>query len=48
MSRDPYVNDHTNFHNSSFSTDIGQGAVEWMSLNRSAQPRKKLKQISPA
>jgi len=48
MSYDPNSNDHTKFHESSLSTIMGQGAVEWMSLNRSAQTCKKLKHAFPA
>jgi hypothetical protein len=48
MSRDPDVNDHTIFHKSSLWAIMGQRAVGWMSLNRSAQTRKKLKHAFPA
>ena len=48
MSRDSDGNDRVVFHKICLSSIIGQGAVEWMSLNRSAQARKKLKQAFPA
>jgi hypothetical protein len=48
MSYDPNSNDLTTFHNSSLSAIMGQGVVEWMSLSRSAQTRKKLKHTFPA
>ena len=48
MSRDPHVNDLTIFHKSSLWAIMDQGAVGWMSLNRSAQTRKKLKHTFPA
>lgn len=43
MNHYPGGNGRTVFHKSSLWSIMGQGAVEWMHFNRSAQACKKLK-----